>query len=142
MKDLHKCTTPFCRNKKATNRTVCHKCKAHKYKQSHPIEYAYANLRANAKRRGKEFNLSLSDFRNFVISTGYLLNTGKDADSLTIDRIDNTKGYEIGNIEILTRGQNSHKRMTKDMFINPDGSRSFRNRIYTYQIDFSNQAPF
>lgn len=52
---------------------------------------------------------------------------GKNPDSLTIDRIDDRKGYHIDNIRILSHAENSH-----DNFRNrePGGERETEEAIH------------
>ena len=70
------------------------------------------NLKNNAKRRGKEFLLTLEQFTDFA--TCYQINYGKKRtkDTWTIDRIDPDRGYSIDNIQPLTLSANSEKRWT------------------------------
>lgn len=78
---------------------------------------AYNNLKCNAKRRGKEFDLSFEDFEKLAIECDYLKGKGRKTSSYSIDRIDNTKGYTIDNIQVTTLGENSRKgTMTLDAF--------------------------
>lgn len=48
-------------------------------------------------------------FKKFCVGTGYAELKGKTASSLSIDRVDETRGYEPGNIQILTLSDNSRK---------------------------------
>lgn len=66
-------------------------------------------MRSNAKRRNKVFTLTLEQFKQFCEETDYINKRGKTGKSASIDRIDNNKGYEIGNIRILTLSENSAK---------------------------------
>lgn len=78
---------------------------------------AYNNLKCNAKRRDKDFDLSFEDFEKFAIEYDYLRGKGKKTSSYSIDRIDNSKGYTIDNIQVTTLGENSRKgTMTLDAF--------------------------
>ena len=82
----------------------------HRYQKEHnPIGYAYSLLRSNAKRRGKEFAITLEQFKKFCEDTGYLAGKGKSSTSMSIDRIDSSKGYSIDNIQILPLSENSRK---------------------------------
>jgi len=74
-----------------------------------PIAYCYNSLKSNAKRRGKDFDLTLEEFRIFCEETGYIDNKGKRKDSATIDRKDASKGYSLGNLQILSLEENSRK---------------------------------
>ena len=104
-----KCETPYCRNEAAPGRRICYKCKTRKYRQSHPIKSAYQALKDNARRRGKAFDLSFEQFKAFVNRTDYMKGKGRHSDSFHVDRIDETKGYTIGNLQVLTNGENVRK---------------------------------
>jgi len=51
----------------------------------------------------------MSQFRTFCEKTGYILNKGKTAESLTVDRIDASLGYSSTNIQALTQTDNGRK---------------------------------
>lgn len=73
------------------------------------MRYAFITLRNNCKRRGIEFELSFEQFETFAQATRYIAGKGRSKDSYTIDRIDNTKGYVIGNIRVISKSENSKK---------------------------------
>jgi len=92
-----------------------------KWRKKYPLKAAYQTLKYNAKRRGKEFDLTFEQFKEFAIKTKYEKKRGVYADSYHIDRIDETKGYTIDNIQVLTNVQNLRKYIDfKER--NPDGS--------------------
>jgi len=75
----------------------------------------YLSLQESARRRVKEFNLSLNDVRVLLKKktchyTGMRFN---DTENLkrTVDRIDNTKGYVKGNVVACTHIANQLKEM-------------------------------
>ena len=80
-----------------------------KYRNKYPIRYTYQTLKDNAKRRGKSFNLTFEQFKQFAIKTDYLNVKGITKTSYHIDRIDENKGYTIDNIQLLTNEQNIKK---------------------------------
>lgn len=84
-------------------------------KQKDPVKYCFIQLRENAKKRGKEFTLTLDFFRKFCHDTDYIQNRGRTSESFSIDRIDNDKGYTADNIQVLSYGQNSRKHTKKLM---------------------------
>lgn len=88
---------------------LCNYCKVLKWRKEHPIEYAYQKLRGNAKRRGKEFTITLEDFKKFCYETEYIMRKGRTKISYSIDRIDDNKGYVPGNLQPLTVSENSKK---------------------------------
>lgn len=77
------------------------------------MKAAFADLRSNAKRRGKQFDLTFEQFKQFCYETDYITGRGRSKESFTIDRIDNDKGYTLDNIRILTKSQNSSKKDKK-----------------------------
>lgn len=83
--------------------------KSRRYRAKNPIRYAYHNLKSNSKRRGKEFDLTFEQFKEFCYKTNYIQGKGITKDSYSIDRKDNDKGYTIDNIRILTVSENSKK---------------------------------
>ena len=103
------CETPYCRNKAGKHRTVCYKCKSRRAKEINLVGYTFNALKQNAKRRGKEFTITLNYFKNFCKETDYLTKKGQKKTSLTVDRKDSKKGYVPGNIQALSLIQNSIK---------------------------------
>lgn len=81
-----------------------------KYRANNPIRATYYNLKNNAKRRNKDFQLTFEEFGEFA--TKYQINYGKKRtkDTWSIDRVDPSKGYSIDNIQPLTLSENSEKR--------------------------------
>jgi hypothetical protein len=69
----------------------------------------YNKLKSNAKRRRKAFTLTFEEFQDFCAETGYLELRGRDADSATIDRKDNSGPYSRDNIRVLTNSENASK---------------------------------
>jgi hypothetical protein len=110
-----RCTTKGCKKDPGT-RKFCTVCRNRKSRHIHLIKYLYTNLKYNAKRRGKEFTLSLDEFTDFCNKTKYDQLKGQAPDALSIDRIDNTKGYTINNIRAITIHDNS----SKGAHIDPD----------------------
>jgi len=77
--------------------------------ETNPLGYTYSRLKQNAKRRRKTFTLTLEQFGQFCTETNYLELKGKQGSNLSIDRINNGKGYEVGNLQVLTLSANSRK---------------------------------
>ncbi len=109
------CVTPGCRNQARPARTKCHTCQA----QVNPARYAYRHLKANAKRRGKPFDLTLEQFTEFAQRTEYMTRRGRTASSYHIDRIDPEKGYTASNIQVLTNRENVLKQRVEGDY-NPE----------------------
>ena len=104
------CCACRCDRPNHKNELFCLRHRHHRDKELNPTGYAYHNLKGNAKRRGKEFKLTLKEFREFCIATGYINKKGKTKRKMSIDRIDCTKGYSIDNLQVLTVSANSRKR--------------------------------
>ena len=81
------------------------------WRKKNPVKYAYQSLKNNAKRRGKVFELTLEQFKEFAIKTRYMAKRGIYKNSYHIDRIDEAKGYTIDNIQVLTNSENIKKSM-------------------------------
>ena len=109
MKAKGKCQTHYCKNNSVKGRNYCHKCRMRKYKEKHPLAYLFNTLKGNAKRRKKEFSLTLEQFKKFCEDFGYMEGKGKNAFSMSIDRIRSEEGYNINNIQILSLSDNTKK---------------------------------
>lgn len=102
------CFSKYCKGKKQHG-NYCYRCCKKKYAEKYPIKYAYQTLRGNAKRRGKEFTITLKDFEKFCIKTKILLGRGRTKDCYSIDRIKENLGYIPGNLQKLKVGENTAK---------------------------------
>lgn len=90
------------------------------WRNKYPVKAAYAALRDNSKRRGIEFSITLQQFIRFCVKTQLLTNRGTKAESYSIDRKDETKGYSYDNIQMLTISENSKKEI-KRRYVYIDG---------------------
>lgn len=102
------CLTQGCINI-ANKGRYCNTCASRKYRKNNPLRYAYHALKDNAKRRGKAFELSFEEFKLFVRKVDYMKKKGVTAEAYHIDRIDETRGYTLGNLQILTNSDNVRK---------------------------------
>lgn len=88
---------------------------------------AWRRLKDHAKSRKSEkwpngitFTLTLRQFAIFAKQSDYLNRTGINGHCLTVDRIDDDRGYvwnrnpDINNIQPLTRIKNSEKKARQD----------------------------
>lgn len=105
---ITKCSIKRCFNI-ATQGSLCAKHHIAKWRMENPLKAAFTNLRENAKRRGKEFDLTFEQFCAFAIRTGYMKKKGRWAESWHIDRKEETLGYTIDNLQVLTNAQNVRK---------------------------------
>jgi len=108
---MARCTTPRCRKAvlPSGKSPYCNRCKARRFKEAHPLKYAFNKLRGRARERGHQFSLSLSQFMDLAHKSGWATGRGKTADSLSFDRIDETQGYHVDNLQVLTLSENSAK---------------------------------
>lgn len=82
---------------------------------------AWRQLKDHAKARiskrwpnGIPFHLKLKDFVRFAKQSDYLNRTGQNGHCLTVDRIEEDRGYFLNNIQPLTRTKNSEKKARQD----------------------------
>ena len=61
-----KCQTEDCFNESGKQRKLCYKCKTRKYREKYPLKYIYDTVKANAKRRRKEFTLTFDEFKEYL----------------------------------------------------------------------------
>jgi hypothetical protein len=87
----------------------CSTLRVRKWRENNPLRYAYQTTKDNAKRRGKEFDLSFNEFKEFAIRVDYIKKKGIHASSIHIDRIEEEKGYTVNNIQPLENSQNVRK---------------------------------
>ena len=117
-RSTHTCQVSWCKNppaawyqnSKLKILAVCHKCRCRRYRANNPIKYAYESIKDSAKKRSISFTISLEDFTDWCNATGYADNKGKYRLTNHCDRIDATKGYEVGNLQLLTERENVQKR--------------------------------
>lgn len=103
------CVTSRCRNSRIERKLLCHACAKRKYRENNKMRAAYQNLKDHAKSRGKEFDITFTDFETFCVEVEYLKGKGRSSTSLHIDRIDETLGYVRGNLQVLTNAENTKK---------------------------------
>jgi hypothetical protein len=114
--ELNHCLTPRCRglvHKKKCHSPYCAACRMSRWKESHPIECAFHSLRGHAKERGKDFSLTLEQFRTLCLNTDYIERKGKESMSLQIDRIKSDEGYVAGNVQVISLRENTLKEFRK-----------------------------
>lgn len=110
--NLHHCASLRCKglvNKNKEHSPYCSKHRYSNFRDAHPLACAYHNLRHRARQRGHEFTLTFEEYVSFAVRTNYGLMKGRTTMSLSVDRIDDTKGYNVTNIRALRLGLNSRK---------------------------------
>jgi hypothetical protein len=116
------CITPFCTTAPKRYKTGkvplrCSACCRREWAEKNPEKYLYANLRGNARRRGKVFDISFEAFTAFLTRENYLRRKrGRTKTSVSVDRDRNELGYIEGNLRAITIQANSVKRNYVDYF--------------------------
>jgi len=106
------------RTKKYENTESCkesYRNASEKYRLNNPLAILLAAAKCRAKKKGLDFNI---DKRDLIVPDlcpvlGIPLFIGKDKcsdNSPTLDRIDSSKGYVKGNIQVISHRANSIKR--------------------------------
>jgi hypothetical protein len=133
-----------CRKQAAPKSKVCHSCRMKAYKEKYPVRYAYQVLKNNAKRRGKSFTLTFEEFQKFCYETEVLHARGRTSSSFHIDRIDDTKGYTMDNIQVLTNAANVAKENRRRKIIRYDHQYKFGFMMESraHLVQSSNEVPF
>ena len=102
----HLCCIAHCRKQRNRGR-LCYKHRQEVYKLRHPLRYFFNNHRQNAKRRGKVWSLSFEQYALLWKLSGRLPHVKSDGMMWAIDRIDESRGYEWGNVRIVDFMTNS-----------------------------------
>jgi len=103
------CQAYRCKGKKDKSGKFCAKHYKRLRKFRDPVAYAYSVTKCNARRRGKSFDLTLEEWRQFCEDTRYVELKGRTAASASIDREDNRLGYTLSNIRVISLSENSRK---------------------------------
>ena len=74
----------------------------------------FSQIRDRARRKDIVFKITFQDFLDAVNATGYLERRGRQSFNLHLDRRDALKGYERGNLRVITSVQNCSKGATED----------------------------
>lgn len=107
------CIAYRCSNEHSPKDRFCSKHSKRYQKYKNPYKYAFHQKKYRAIERGIEWKLTLDEFIEFCDQNNYMETKGKTKTSASIDRIDPNKGYEIGNLQILSLSENS-KKMHRD----------------------------
>ena len=79
------------------------------WRKNNPLKASYQALKDNAKRRGKLFDITFEEFKEFAIKTDYINKRGRSAQSFHIDRVGEKEGYTKSNIQALPNVDNVKK---------------------------------
>lgn len=112
------CATRRCQNLRRKDRVTCHTCDTRKRRASNPMRNAFRSNKTHAKERGIEWTLTFEQFEEFALKYDYLGRKGQDRQCLTVDRVDNKKGYHFDNIQPLSREANTRKMRKYDAIRN------------------------
>ena len=104
------CTCDGCWRQAAKRTSLCNKHSRLRKIEKNPYVFYLGELRRRAKRRGKPCTLTVQEFRDFCVRTGYLHSKGVNAGDSHIDRIDPDLWYENSNIQMLTNTENLKKK--------------------------------
>jgi len=106
------CTPPSCFYRPSGKLYIsqfCAKCRGRKWRANNPIKYAYFGLKESARKRDIPFSLKFDEFKVWCEQTGCAAQKGIARLTDHCDRIDDSKGYEISNIQLLSEGENVRK---------------------------------
>lgn len=103
------CVAYRCSNKHTSKNRFCSKHNHRYQKYKNPYKYTFHQKRQRAKERGIVWKLTLDEFIEFCDEHNYMDTKGKTKTSASIDRIDPSKGYEKGNLQILSLSDNTKK---------------------------------
>lgn len=96
---------PKSKRRKSGHSGTCKPCNtkgAYDWQEKNKERYGYRIAKHNSKKRGHAFNLEFEDYLNIVKDPchycGSMLWNKSGHYGAQVDRIDNSKGYEIGNL--------------------------------------------
>lgn len=93
-----------------------------KYSQTRWLWGIWHYKKHNARKKGIGFNLLFLYFLNFCRRTNYSVLRGNGSADMTIDRIDNLKGYTDDNIQMLSNRDNVRKYFMHDRKLGKRGT--------------------
>lgn len=108
------CATKYCRRNayckpNGKHERYCTKCRSDRWKASKPFSYHFNALRNNARRRGKDFRLTIEEYTEFAIKNKLFDENGAKYNNKTIDRREDLEGYHKDNLQVLSRPMNTRK---------------------------------
>jgi hypothetical protein len=110
-----------------------------KWRKNNPIMAAYQAHKSNAKRRGIPSELTFEQFKEFALEIQYMVKKGIYKNSLHIDRIDESKGYTVDNIQALENTKNIKKSLE---FRGRDQYGNLHMKVKTHKPTEQGNCPF
>ena len=101
------CWVKGCNKKRKGKTPLCHRHYQQRWRGLNPKKSAYATLRDHAKARRLPFTITLEYWEGLV--DGLCFFNHESDEVMTIDRVDATKGYEKGNLRVVTMSVNVAK---------------------------------
>lgn len=100
------CIVKGCRKSREPKKVgLCHKHHQHRWRMKSPKRSAYSTLRDHAKARGLKFSISFDYFLGITDGLAYWSGEGVP----TIDRVKVERGYEPGNLTVISLSENVTK---------------------------------
>lgn len=96
---------------RAPGKHDCHCCNKRLWRKRNPLSAQYSRLKESARKRDIEFTIARAEFEEFAVQCDYIATTGNFGHSLCVDRKDAKMGYVPGNIQPLSREENTRKQM-------------------------------
>lgn len=106
---MKKCNTKNCYRETKETVAFCAFCRVKKWRENHPVEYTFANIKNRARQRGIAFLLTLEEWREWCERNNYIALRGNGKNDMTVDREYNDVGYQVDNMVMMTRTQNRNK---------------------------------
>lgn len=112
-RECTKCGVLF---EKTSKMTLCKKCNSERVKSLTPEWKMHQRAKQRCKQTGRDFNIEVSDIvipdTCPILGIKLNVNSGKSgaySDSPSLDRIDNSKGYIKGNVQVISQLANAMK---------------------------------
>ena len=101
------CWVKGCRNDRRHDRCLCHKHEMQRWRSKRKQTAAYCTLRDHARERKIAFEITPDYWKG--LTDAYCFYTVTEGEFLTVDRVDACKGYEPGNLRIISISLNIAK---------------------------------
>lgn len=89
-----------------TSTQLCGSCYKAQWRAANPERAAFGTQRDHARARRIPFTLTFEQWWAVVEPSGYMGGRGCLRHQLHVDRLDPSKGYEVGNIRVITCTEN------------------------------------